>query len=666
MRFLLRLVSVLGALSLGSGAASALDTVPDQLCLGNPCVITGTHFLADGTTFDFADRDVVIQGIADIGGGGIGVDILAGSLAITSTGQIRGKGGLLIGGGVLGLTVTRDVQINGTLIGGAIVMTGADGGSVAITSLLGAITGTGNIDVSAVTNIGVGGLVDLSAETGINLSGTVAAESLTTGSGAGGGVSITSTGSVAFNRVDVRGGSSGGGAFDVLTSGGITLGTLRAQGVGPLGGTSGGGAATLSAGGAVAVTSIDLSGQTSGGGFLDIDTPDSVLLGTITADGSGVGGGGGGLSVTSGGPITATGALSARGSALGGNGGTLALIAGLIGSSADVTVSGPVQLEGRGGGWGGDFDVIGATVVLANSVTTANLASALAGGAVDAQADTLLRITGTILAGGGTSTSGTVLLKSNDAIELLAPVRANGLGAGARGGLVSAAAGGVLRVATSVSANPGTTVDAGGTLTLSGCAVAIDPGSIIEAREDAGSIFIDSGSTMMLRGSFTAGSAGGQIRLRHGIAATLPNLLGAVFSPAAATLFDPAQKPCASQCGALDSDLDGRGNGCDTCPFTADPGQRDTGGIGATSPPDGIGDACQCGDVTADGRVTLTDSVLISRSLLSPPTALLPQPQLCDVGGGVGCAISDTVVLRRALLVPPTATIVQQCAPAHP
>jgi hypothetical protein len=104
----------------------------------------------------------------------------------------------------------------------------------------------------------------------------------------------------------------------------------------------------------------------------------------------------------------------------------------------------------------------------------------------------------------------------------------------------------------------------------------------------------------------------------------------------------------------------------DNCPHAANPDQSDVGGVGSGSGPDGIGDACQCGDVSGDGRVTLTDAVLIIRAKLSPPTATLARPELCDVGGSAGCTMWDAVTIQRALLKPPTAAIQPVCAPAAP
>jgi len=117
---------------------------------------------------------------------------------------------------------------------------------------------------------------------------------------------------------------------------------------------------------------------------------------------------------------------------------------------------------------------------------------------------------------------------------------------------------------------------------------------------------------------------------------------------------------------AQDTDGDGVPDVSDNCPYTPNPDQKDTGGIGSGSAPDGIGDVCQCGDVNGNGFVTLADSVIILRSLLTPPTATQQSPQLCDVGGSAGCTLADAVIILRANLSPPTATVSQNCAPAKP
>jgi len=115
-----------------------------------------------------------------------------------------------------------------------------------------------------------------------------------------------------------------------------------------------------------------------------------------------------------------------------------------------------------------------------------------------------------------------------------------------------------------------------------------------------------------------------------------------------------------------DVDGDGVANADDNCPFVANAGQEDAGGLGAGSAPNGRGDACECGDVSGDGRVTTSDAVLIQRALLAPPGAALARPERCDVGGTPGCSVADAAIVQRALLVPPKAQVAERCARPTP
>jgi len=107
----------------------------------------------------------------------------------------------------------------------------------------------------------------------------------------------------------------------------------------------------------------------------------------------------------------------------------------------------------------------------------------------------------------------------------------------------------------------------------------------------------------------------------------------------------------------------------DNCPYTANPDQKDSGGVGSGSPPDGIGDACQCGDVNGDGIVDLSDKTILSRSLagLGPygSVAAMPGFSKCDVNGDGLCNLGDKTVISRALagLAP---GIQQKCTAAIP
>lgn len=98
-----------------------------------------------------------------------------------------------------------------------------------------------------------------------------------------------------------------------------------------------------------------------------------------------------------------------------------------------------------------------------------------------------------------------------------------------------------------------------------------------------------------------------------------------------------------------DFDADGVADLDDDCPFTADPAQIDTAGLGAGSGPDGRGDPCQCGDLDQDGGVTQADLDV----LRDPATDLAAYTERCSVFAstlaGTECDLVDAVVMKRAL-----------------
>jgi hypothetical protein len=174
------------------------------------------------------------------------------------------------------------------------------------------------------------------------------------------------------------------------------------------------------------------------------------------------------------------------------------------------------------------------------------------------------------------------------------------------------------------------------------------------------------------------------------------------------TLVDfPADTGCSSPLDAtetsapLDADGDGVANSSDNCPYEPNPTQSDVGGIGAAAP-DGIGDACQCGDVNDSGTVTGSDATVLSRAVLNlspafsvggnaactaagvPATCCTgPGTGSCDPGlgaaglakcnvdatptpGVAGCTSIDAIVISRALLNLSSPGIAQGCDAAQP
>jgi uncharacterized repeat protein (TIGR03803 family) len=120
---------------------------------------------------------------------------------------------------------------------------------------------------------------------------------------------------------------------------------------------------------------------------------------------------------------------------------------------------------------------------------------------------------------------------------------------------------------------------------------------------------------------------------------------------------------------ACDGDLDGdtQDNGSDNCPFVFNPTQADGGGV-VTYDADGIGDACQCGDVSDDGVVDGDDAYAYRGSLADPlGSGLSPAgtAKCAVIAGAGGCSIVNVTVLLRAFesVEPP---IEQACAAAGP
>jgi hypothetical protein len=115
----------------------------------------------------------------------------------------------------------------------------------------------------------------------------------------------------------------------------------------------------------------------------------------------------------------------------------------------------------------------------------------------------------------------------------------------------------------------------------------------------------------------------------------------------------------------LDSDADVIQAFRDNCPYAANPAQADSGGIDDVAV-DGIGDACQCGDVDDDGIVDDLD-VFAYRASLADPIGLALSPagvSKCSVIDSPGpCEILDVSVIQR-VLVPLLPDIEQVCSAA--
>ena len=100
---------------------------------------------------------------------------------------------------------------------------------------------------------------------------------------------------------------------------------------------------------------------------------------------------------------------------------------------------------------------------------------------------------------------------------------------------------------------------------------------------------------------------------------------------------------------ADDWDADGVANAGDNCPYAANPDQSDHGGINSSAP-DGVGDACECGDVSGNGRINGQDANAIKRHSLGAGTPVFVAACNCDVSGNGSCNGQDAIAVQRAAL----------------
>jgi hypothetical protein len=464
--------------------ASALTT-PDDLCTGNPCVISSNKNIESGSIIDFGTRDVILERTLDVGSGSM--TLRAGSFTVQESGQLRGKGGASGPGGAIVIETVNDILIDSTPTGGAVNLNGADAGALLLRTAVGSVTITNDVDINMKNSISdaTGGDLTIISAGAVNLAGEIKA---------GGG------------------GLGGGGWVDIVASGDISL-------TGP----------------------VDVAGGEFGGGFVDLWAGGSVTLGPVIADGGGDAGDGGGLDVFAEGSITLVGAFDARG-AFGidgcGYGGEIDLLA-----TGDITVQAEIDIDGPGTCDGGFLMLDGADVRLENLISARGLGAEGYGGDLDISAEGLLSLTGSIEADGGALGGDIALFAAGD-LELQGPIDARGRGALASGPFFfELKAGARLTLSSSIDARGGTGGD-GGDVVLSACELTVNPGVSIQADGSFGAISMFANDVLTLRGAFSAGPSQASINLFFGPQADPPDIAGASFNIPPNLVLDPLLVPC--------------------------------------------------------------------------------------------------------------------------
>jgi cysteine-rich repeat protein len=430
-------------------AAETNCRVPD-------CRLRGTYVVEDGCVLDFSGYDLVLESGARWNVASRSVRVLAKSL-VMKAGSFLDARGLAASG------------------------TGAQGGSVEIEAqgVLVVETGITRARIDASGN-GAGGRIALRAGGPLRIDGRLLATNLTRAA-AGGAVQLRSDQGISIGataEVDVSGGiaSSGGGRLEIFAGGDVEV------------------AATL-------------QGNGASGGSLQLRALGDACLGPVLLHGNGDAGSGGAMEVRAGRSLELAGTIRLQGSdrllGYGGDGGSAVLEA----RYGVLRVNGNVFAEGaEPNGFGGSIQLVAAGDVIFGKNTTVSVRGNGAqgtGGAIAVKGRYDVSAAGTIDASGG-EVGGEVSVESGRNLVLSGTVDARGRADGSVGGTIAMRAGGSEPNWTSGDLRLSGILDAGG----GGCASdGCGKGGAVDLA--ACTLLVEQSGRLFARG----GGEGGEIRL---------------------------------------------------------------------------------------------------------------------------------------------------------
>jgi hypothetical protein len=500
------IVSVLALVGLSSSARALSD--PDDFCTGNPCIIASDETADAGAVLDFGARAVILTRtltVGDLPSGDVGsLTILAGTFSITSDGQIKGNGGSNAAGTVY-IVCGGDIQLDGSKSTGTVRLTGADAGSLYLTSG-GTVSGTGKINLDHDGLIDAGGTLLIDA-VDIDISGDIIA-----GGGNqsfGGSVDAEAVNDISLTGfIDINGGDGGGGFLDVFAGGSVVMGAVDMSGSGDVGDA---GLADISAIGSVAITDL-FKGNGADNGENCGDAGDL----DITAD-------------------------------------------------ADITINGELQMKGRGLDCAGGFLALdGFNVVVNDNLEFSGTGSEGAAGDIDISAFANINIAGDIKNDGGEDAGDIVLFADGDII-VTGDLIANGRGIyGAGASLIELDAFGTVQLSSHIDARGGS-LGIGGDVVLDGCKVITTATAVIEVTAAGGLITVIANDDITLAGQFVGEPTSvNAIQIRYGPNANPPNVAAATFNVAPTLILNPLIPPC-SLCDGPEECVDGNPCTDDVC-----------------------------------------------------------------------------------------------------
>ena len=535
-----------GAVSRTCGPNAVANTT-NVLCASGTCtgtaitVTTGIEVTEGACDFDLGGRSLSLQRNFQMRGAPGYIKVFnAGNITLTDTGRFQARGdfvkqppppatGFSVGGGLISLTSTGVITINGKLD-----VTGDPGGSIILTAagdvLLqpgSEVTGNG---ISDFPDLGMlftdGGDMTITANAGnVRMKGDVAMRGANQGTG--GFIDITAAAELEITRtVDLSGGGGDGGEFTAAVGDNIKI-TANIVCDSFVGGGFGG-LIDLSAG-------EDVLGGIVAGGGVDVNGGAFLLRGSYTDQ---LSGDGGEVDILSLGNITFRGAGVAiradAGTNFDASGGTVSFDSGdanffrLGPLDGNIEIAGIVSLtSSNAGGTGGTFDV---TAGRALTITTTTLAATGfdSGGDISGTAGTKITLNGQI------SADATNTIGDGGFIDFEAGIASDAAANNINEGL--------LTVSKNLTAVAGATNGTQQAISLSACRLVVDPtvkidghGGINPNNNSQGGADLDliSRRAMSLgQSSQYLADPGGSIQTIHPAGANPIIGSGVVFNPA--------------------------------------------------------------------------------------------------------------------------------------
>ena len=323
----------------------AVATSVDEVCTGDPCVLTKAVDLTAGSNLNFGERAFRIAPNGRLSlSDGDSLTIHARTVTLQPGAIIRSKLFTPIVGVSIRIEATEDILIQRSATPARIEAQGQAGGGSITLDAGGDIDLAGSLRADGTAADASGGVAEIVADGGLTMSGELR---INGGLASDGGiVTINTGGAMVVGRIDASGGVSGG-SLELTSAGGISTTDFLSI-AGTAAGSSGGDATVLATGGSIFIGGR-LTAQAEGsltdgsdGGDIDItaDGGNVQVFERIDAFAGGPGALGGGIAITAGADLRQSAPISAHGGT-GGDGGSVDLTAGgLLGPDGLIDVHG--------------------------------------------------------------------------------------------------------------------------------------------------------------------------------------------------------------------------------------------------------------------------------------------------------------------------------------